>query len=397
MNMIQMKYFITAAKCLNFTKAADKLFITQPALSRQIASMEAELNMQLFIRNNRSVRLTPAAVVLLEGFEKIYNEYNVTVAKALNSFQGLSGELNIGILDGTYVGDLFPGVLKHFANCYPNVKINLQNYSFNALVENLYSSRLDLIITLRFDVEHREKMKYRVIEETRDHVVVHKDHRLANASYVKLSDFKDDTFIMVSPEDSEESPKLIIDACKMSGFNPHVKFASSVQEEMLWVQAGALNVEALEFLPEVRQMCAADRCRSFNRNWSCPPGCGTLEEIAERVKPYTRGILVQSIGQLEDEFDVETMMETEHTQKARFAQLVEYVRSKEPDCIPMAAGTCQVCEKCTYPDAPCRFPEKSIPSMEAYGLFVSKVCIQSGMKYNYGKNTIAYSSCILLK
>ena len=59
MNMIQMKYFITAAKCLNFTKAADKLFITQPALSRQIASMEAELNMQLFIRNNRSVRLTP--------------------------------------------------------------------------------------------------------------------------------------------------------------------------------------------------------------------------------------------------------------------------------------------------------------------------------------------------
>ena len=75
MNMIQMKYFITAAKCLNFTKAADKLFITQPALSRQIASMEAELNMQLFIRNNRSVRLTPAAVVLLEGFEKIYNEH----------------------------------------------------------------------------------------------------------------------------------------------------------------------------------------------------------------------------------------------------------------------------------------------------------------------------------
>ena len=148
------------------------------------------------------------------------------------------------------------------------------------------------------------------------------------------------------------------------------------KERFGFEEAGALNVEALEFLPEVRQMCAADRCRSFNRNWSCPPGCGTLEEIAERVKPYTRGILVQSIGQLEDEFDV---------------------RSKEPDCIPMAAGTCQVCEKCTYPDAPCRFPEKSIPSMEAYGLFVSKVCIQSGMKYNYGKNTIAYSSCILLK
>ncbi|MCI6538176.1 MAG: DUF2284 domain-containing protein [Lachnospiraceae bacterium] len=169
------------------------------------------------------------------------------------------------------------------------------------------------------------------------------------------------------------------------------------KERFEFEESGALNVEALEFLPEVRQMCAADRCRSYNRNWSCPPGCGTLEEIAERVKPYTRGILVQSVGQLEDEFDVETMMETEQNQKSRFAKLVEYVRAQEPDCIPMAAGACQVCKKCTYPDAPCRFPEKSIPSMEAYGLFVSKVCIQSGMKYNYGKNTIAYSSCILLK
>ncbi len=238
MNITQMKYFITAAKCLNFTKAADKLFITQPALSRQIASMEAELNMQLFIRNNRSVRLTPAAVVLLEGFEKIYNEYNVTVAKALNSFQGLSGELNIGVVEGAYVGDLFPGVLQHFASCYPNVKINLRNYSFNDLIEGLYSNKLDMIITLLFDVKNREKVKYEIIEKTKDYVVVHKNHRLANASYVKLSDFKDDVIIMVSPEDSEESPKLILDACKNAGFNPKVKFASSLQEEMLWVQAG---------------------------------------------------------------------------------------------------------------------------------------------------------------
>ncbi|MCC8150181.1 MAG: LysR family transcriptional regulator, partial [Lachnospiraceae bacterium] len=135
MTITQIKYFITAAKCLNFTKAADKLFITQPALSRQIASIEMELNMQLFIRNNRSVKLTPAAVVLLDEFEKIYNDYNLAVAKAQSSFAGLSGELNIGILEGAYVGDLFPGVLQHFAQYYPQVKINLRNYSFNMLID----------------------------------------------------------------------------------------------------------------------------------------------------------------------------------------------------------------------------------------------------------------------
>ena len=238
MNMTQMKYFIMAAKCLNFTKAADKLFITQPALSRQIAAMEMELNMQLFIRTNRSVKLTPPAVVLLEEFEKIYDAYNLAIAKASNSFAGLNGELNIGILEGAYVGDLFPDVLRHFAEFYPQVKINLRNYSFNALIEKLYSNELDMIITLKFDVEGRDKILYEVIEHTRDHVVVHKDHRLANAKYVKLSDFKDDTIMMVSTEDSEMSPKLILDACKSCGFNPKVKFASSLQEEMLWVEAG---------------------------------------------------------------------------------------------------------------------------------------------------------------
>lgn len=238
MNMTQMKYFIMAAKCRNFTKAADKLFITQPALSRQIAAMEMELNMQLFVRSNRSVKLTPPAVVLLEEFEKIYNDYNLAIARASNSFAGMRGELNIGILEGAYVGDLFPDVLRHFAEFYPQVKINLRNYSFNALIEKLYSNELDMIITLKFDVDSRDKIQYEIIEHTRDHVVVHKDHRLANARYVKLFDFKDDVIIMVSTEDSEMSPKLILDACKNCGFNPKVKFASSLQEEMLWVEAG---------------------------------------------------------------------------------------------------------------------------------------------------------------
>ncbi|MCC8141584.1 MAG: LysR family transcriptional regulator [Lachnospiraceae bacterium] len=206
MTITQMKYFITAAKCLNFTKAAEKLFITQPALSRQIAAIEKELNMQLFIRNNRSVKLTPPGVVLLEEFEKIYDDYNLAVARAANSFAGISGELNIGILDGVDVGDLFPDVLRYFEQFYPQVKINLRNYSFNLLIEKLYSGDLDLILTLYFDVENREKIQTKIIEHTQDYMVVHKGHRLAGEKSAKLSDFKDDIFMMVSPEDSETSP-----------------------------------------------------------------------------------------------------------------------------------------------------------------------------------------------
>lgn len=238
MNFTQIKYFITLAKCMSFTKAASQLYVTQPALSRQIQAMEQELNLILFMRNNKSVKLTPAAQILLKEFEKIYNDYNLAVVKAQNSFEGMLGELNIGILDGAKVGDLFPEVLQYFAKYYTNVKINLRNYSFNGLIEGLYNNTLDLIITLKFDVVGRERILYRVIENTKDHVVVHKSHRFAEAKFVKLSDFREDIIMMVDTDDSEQSSKLILDECKREGFVPKVKFAPSIQAEMLWVEAG---------------------------------------------------------------------------------------------------------------------------------------------------------------
>ena len=160
--------------------------------------------------------------------------------------------------------------------------------------------------------------------------------------------------------------------------------------------AGDLNAAALEFDPAVREMCAADRCQSYGRRWSCPPGCGTLEEIAARAAAYGRGILLQSTGQMEDDFDVETMFDTEKLHKERFHAFAARVREEYPNCLPMAAGACTACPECTYPDAPCRFPHLSVPSMEAYGLVVSKVCADSGLPYYYGPRTITYTSCVLI-
>lgn len=170
----------------------------------------------------------------------------------------------------------------------------------------------------------------------------------------------------------------------------------TLAEELGFSHVGRLNVSALRFLPEVRDMCAADRCHNYGRCWTCPPHCGTLEEISARAARCTRGVLVQSTGQMEDDFDVECMLETERLQKERFQALTERVRQVEPTCLPMAAGACTICKTCTCPDAPCRFPDRAVPSMEAYGLVVSDVCRESGLPYYYGPGTITYTSCILL-
>ncbi len=160
---------------------------------------------------------------------------------------------------------------------------------------------------------------------------------------------------------------------------------------------GKLEPSALHFLPEVREMCAADRCHSYGKTWVCPPACGTLEEITAKAKLYTKGILMQSTGQLEDDFDIETMQETEQLHKKRFAALTDWCVKAAVQALPMAAGGCTLCAQCTYPDAPCRFPQRAVPSMEAYGLWVSKVCEDSGLPYYYGPRTITYTSCVLYK
>lgn len=82
MNTVQMEYFIKAAQLLNFTEAAEQLYVTQPSLSRQIIAIENELNMQLFIRKNNTVQLTQAGNVLYQGLKKVHKSYMDTVSAA---------------------------------------------------------------------------------------------------------------------------------------------------------------------------------------------------------------------------------------------------------------------------------------------------------------------------
>ena len=245
MNLLQIHYFLTTVDCLSFTQAADLLYITQPALSRQITAIEKELNLQLFVRTSRAVKLTPAGRVLYQELRHVYNDYQRAVELARSAQQGLTGQLNIGVLDGTQVDDLLPPVMALFAKEYPYVEISLSYHSFNALASLLYDGGLDLAITLYFDIKDRYKLRFRVLEQGRDHIALLSSHPLAQRDSVCLADLKDETFIIVAQHDSAISPKLILDACQAQGFTPRVRYSPSIQTSMLWVQAG-LGVAMLD-------------------------------------------------------------------------------------------------------------------------------------------------------
>lgn len=171
--------------------------------------------------------------------------------------------------------------------------------------------------------------------------------------------------------------------------------AVRIAEECGMSHAGTFPVKILKLRTEVRDMCADNKCGRYNKSWSCPPACGSLEELQEKIKAFSWGLLVQMTGEMEDDFDVETIEETEEKMKNSFRMLCDRLIDGGETCFPMGAGTCTRCAECTYPDAPCRFPEKVFPSMEACGLWVSEVCETAGIPYYYGKGTITYSCCVL--
>lgn len=158
-----------------------------------------------------------------------------------------------------------------------------------------------------------------------------------------------------------------------------------------------LDAGTMELLDEVRAMCGANTCGMYGKNWACPPACGTLEECRQRIAQYKEGILVQTVGEIEDSLDFEAMMEIEADHKEHFFATAEALRKEYPGLLAIGAGCCTICKKCAYPDEPCRFPDKRISSLEAYGIVVSELCKRNNMAYYYGAGKMAYTSCFLLR
>lgn len=238
MNISQISYFIAVADHLSFTKAADKLFISQPSLSRQILLMEKELGMALFTRAGREIHLTNEGELLYEGLKKLYGDYETLVSRARQVQAGYSGTLEIGILDGMCIGDFMPRVFRHFRKHYPHIEITLHSATFDDLLDELYNVKLDLIFSVQFNVIGREQLHFEVVRDAYDYIIFNKSHPLAGKSGLTLRDFQHDTFVMISPKDNARSSELIFEACQRAGFSPEVVYAPTIQDQMLWIEAG---------------------------------------------------------------------------------------------------------------------------------------------------------------
>lgn len=162
-------------------------------------------------------------------------------------------------------------------------------------------------------------------------------------------------------------------------------------------KVASTEVEKIPFRREFRAACEVNTCGNFNKCWTCPPCVGDIDELMERAKGYRHALVYQTIASLEDSFDIEGMLEAgaRHNQLAQ--KLAETVIAQMPEeTLHLSAGGCRVCEVCAKrEEQPCRFPELALASLEAYGVLVSELAEQCGLKYINGQNTVTYFGAIL--
>ena len=172
-----------------------------------------------------------------------------------------------------------------------------------------------------------------------------------------------------------------------------------LKEEILRLGAKAvavISVENISFDTAFRDMCASNACGNYGKNYMCPPDVGEIDGLIREAKTYSHAIVYQSIGLLEDSYDFEGMMGAGQFHN----DLVQNVRALfgkyGQKALHLGAGGCRLCPVCGKKTGePCRFPHKALASLESYGINVSKLAAQCGMRYINGENTVTYFGAAL--
>lgn len=161
---------------------------------------------------------------------------------------------------------------------------------------------------------------------------------------------------------------------------------------------GIIDVADIELDSEFRKACEANYCGHYNKNWTCPPKVGKIDDLIEEVKTYRKAVVFQTVGKISDSYDFEGMEDVVNEHEKVVRKIFSYCKSNYKDFLVLSVGGCKYCKRCQLlDDKPCISEENAIASLEAYGIYVTSLASKSGMKYINGQNTVTYFGMILFK
>ncbi len=164
--------------------------------------------------------------------------------------------------------------------------------------------------------------------------------------------------------------------------------------------AAIVDTNDILFSSQVRKYCEMNQCGKYGVNWACPPGVGPLSTLKEEALEYQQGLVLQTLHIISSSFDWKGMMAAKeaHEKVLRLALGLVKERYEITETLLLGAGSCEICASCSYEEnQPCRYPDKALASLEAYGIDVVSLTKHCNMPYHHGANTVSYVGLILFK
>ena len=183
----------------------------------------------------------------------------------------------------------------------------------------------------------------------------------------------------------------------MSILNKIQSYLSNQPEQLCPIHEYAfIEPQKLTFSAAVREACESNMCGRYGKCWTCPPGAGDWQKLRDHYMEYSHAFVYTTCHELEDSFDFEGMTSASKAHSELDDAFFDYLSENIDEPHELAgAGSCSLCgDACTYPDAPCRHPDRARRSMEACGMEVTTLAKDCGIHYMNGENTVTYFSIL---
>jgi DNA-binding transcriptional LysR family regulator len=213
----ELHAFVVLAGELHFGRASKRLFVSQPALSKQIRRLEEKVGGSLFTRTRRKVEITEAGRVLLAGAESVLRNASAALTLARDAAQGRAGTLRIGFGIAS-VSEILPRTILRFRKTYPQVELKMRDMSTPAQIAALLEGSIDIGI-VRLPIAHTELDSLPLFHE---HLVVVTSGSLPYSSRQGLAALRNQPFVFFPRATSATLHDHVLGLCRRAGFSPTV-------------------------------------------------------------------------------------------------------------------------------------------------------------------------------
>ncbi len=239
-----LRYFIAVAEELNFSRAAERLHISQPPLSQQIQALEAELGLQLFERKKRPLQLTAAGQVFLAEARLVFPQLERAITSAQKVSRGEIGRLVVGT-NSSVANSVLPDILQIFHPLFPEVILVLREVSSSEQVNLLRDRYIDIAFERLPNTNLNDTaLNFLSILQEPLIVALPEKHPLAAQFQIPLIALADEPFVL-PPTDLVPSYSQIISLCQQVGFSPKVVQQATWMVTVLSLVAGGVGVTLL--------------------------------------------------------------------------------------------------------------------------------------------------------